>query len=88
MSIVKHIQSLCAPARVYCLISLFFVIVALFTKFEIIHTLLMLLFVILMSLFLNLLCTNGLKWLSWLLVIVFLILPLVLAFLGIKGKYV
>jgi len=87
MNVVKHFQSLCTPARVYVAVSLFLIILSLVMKFNLMHALLGLLVVILVTLFLDFLCKNGYKSISWLFVLIFLIIPIILGILGVKTRF-
>lgn len=64
-----YLSNLCAPALVYFIISLMYLIINSLTNFNIISIIVSILFIILWSLLLNLLCDMGYSIIAWLILI-------------------
>jgi hypothetical protein len=79
MSLGKTFKELCTPAMVYLAISIITIFVALFNGVTIMIVAVNAIFVLFWTFILNLLCKNGMKYVSWFLVL----LPYVTIFMGI-----
>jgi len=79
MNLGKTFKELCTPAMVYLAISIITIFVALFNGVTIMIVAVKAIFVLFWTIILNLLCKNGMKYVSWFLVL----LPYVLIFIGI-----
>jgi Na+-transporting methylmalonyl-CoA/oxaloacetate decarboxylase gamma subunit len=79
MNLGKTFKELCTPAMVYLAISIITIFVALFNGVTIMIVAVKAIFVLFWTFILNLLCKNGMKYVSWFLVL----LPYVLIFIGI-----
>ena len=72
-----QVSDLCTPAMLYFFVSLFSLAISAFQKFNIMSLLIKAFFIFFWTWILNLLCTNGLKIVSWILVL----LPFLVYFL-------
>lgn len=71
-----RVSDLCTPAMLYFVISTILLVIGVFTNFNIMTLIIKGFFILLWSWILNLLCSNGLGIISWILVLLpFIILP-------------
>ena len=84
---LKFLNHLCSPAKLYLFITILGIIIALFSRIGLITVFIKLLFALLWTFILNWLCKHGYKTLSWFIVL----LPFVIILVGcyqIKQYYV
>lgn len=65
---------ICMPALVYLILSVISLLMMIFNDFKIVATLINIIFIIIWTWILNLICSAGYEWLSW----VFVLLPFVI----------
>ena len=75
-------MSLCKPAKLYLLLSFIFLIVGILTKMSALTLVIKAIFVMIWTVVLNLICKNGLKLISWFLVL----LPFIVVLLYVSKK--
>jgi hypothetical protein len=79
MRLSKTFKELCTPAMVYLTISIIAIFIALFNGLTLMVVAAKAIFVLFWTLILNLLCKNGMKYVSWFLVL----LPYIFIFVGV-----
>jgi hypothetical protein len=84
---LKFLNHLCSPAKLYLFITILGIIIALFNRIGLIPVFIKLLFALFWTFILNWLCKKGYKTLSWFIVL----LPIILILIGcyqLKQYYV
>jgi hypothetical protein len=72
---------ICMPALVYLILSVISLLMMIFNDFKVVATLINIIFIVIWTWILNLICSAGYEWLSWVLVLLPFVIMLVLILL-------
>jgi hypothetical protein len=86
MKAPKSFTSLCTPAKLYFVLSVFAIVIALYNRIQLSVVAIKAVFVLFWTCVLSLLCKNGYKSVSWFLVLLPYIIVLLLLFLNLLKR--
>jgi hypothetical protein len=72
---------ICMPALVYLILSVISLLMMIFNDFKLVATLIKIIFIVVWTWILNLICSAGYEWLSWVLVLLPFVIMLILVLL-------
>ena len=86
MKVANMFKSLCLPSKVYLVLAVIAILVSLFSGVSLLMNLIHLVYILFWTWILHLICKEGFKWLSWVLVITPYILAFIIAFYMVDNQ--
>jgi hypothetical protein len=80
MKIVNTFKSLCLPSKVYFVLAIIAMLISIFGSASLLFHLFHLVYIVFWTWILHLICKEGYKWLSWVLVVTPYIIAFIIAF--------